>query len=112
MTVEVFVLGREKGIDDPFWDRLDRHQDAPLDRVFGQQTTIPRVNAGHDRRLIMRELLVVRQLAVDLRDRDADDSATGDRNEDHVAEQEPAEGDHDRMVRGGASPVAYSFPIA
>src|SRR5271163_193809 len=112
MTVEVFVLSREKGIDDPFWDRLDRHQDAPLDRVFGQQTTIPCVNAGHDRRLIMSELLVVRQFAVELRDRDADDNATGDCKEDRIAQKEPAEGDHDQMAPSRISSTACDASTA
>jgi hypothetical protein len=56
MAVEVLVLGGEEGIDDPLWNRLDRHEDAPLDGVFGQRATITRVDAGHDRRLIMGEL--------------------------------------------------------
>ena len=86
MAIEVFVFSGKESVDDPFWDRLDRHEDAPLDCIFGQQTTIPRMNAAHDRRLIMRQLLVVRQLAVELRDRDPDDNTNGSRKEDRAAE--------------------------
>jgi hypothetical protein len=79
VTREVFVLGRKEGVDDLFWDRLDRYKNTTLGGIFGQQAAIPGMNAGHDSRLVMRELLVVRQLAVELCDRDADNNATGDR---------------------------------
>jgi len=86
VTREVFVLSRKEGVDDLFWDRLDRHKNTTLGDEFGQQAAIPGMNAGHDSRLVMRELLVVRQLVVELCDRDADDNTTGDRQEDHAAE--------------------------
>jgi hypothetical protein len=63
------------------------------------------MNTGHDRRLIMHEQLVVRQLTVELHDRDADDNATADHQEDPAAEQEPAEGEDYQTMRSGASSV-------
>jgi len=78
VLVEVLVLSGEEGVDNPLWDRLDRDEDATFGGEFGQQSSIPGMNAGHGRRMIMRELLVVRQLAVELPDRDADHNATGD----------------------------------
>jgi hypothetical protein len=48
---------------------------------IGQQATITRVNAGHNYRLVMRELLVVRQIAVEMPDRYAHGAKTDDYQE-------------------------------
>ena len=77
--MKVLVLSGKEGVDDLSWDRLDRHKNTTLGGEFGQQSSISGMNADHDSRLIMPELLLVRQLAVELCDRDADDNATGDR---------------------------------
>ena len=65
--MKVFVLSGQESVDDPFWDRLYWHKNTMLGGEFGQQSAIPGMNAGHYRRLIMRELLVVGRLAVELR---------------------------------------------
>jgi hypothetical protein len=59
----------------------------------------------------MRQLLVVWQLAIESRDGDADDNATGDRKEDRAAEEKPAEGHYYRTMRGRRRSGDYSFPI-
>src|SRR5215471_20562411 len=91
VAVKVSVLRGKEGVDDPLWDRLDRHKNAPLGSEFGQQATITRVNTGHDRRLIMCELLVIGQLAVEAPNCDADEPASGDQKQDRADEQEPEE---------------------
>ena len=68
MAVEVFVFCRKEGVDDPLWYCLYRHKDAALDCEFGQHATISGVNAGHNRRLIMPEQLIVGQIAVEMPD--------------------------------------------
>jgi hypothetical protein len=65
----------------------------PFSRIFGQQATISAVNAGRDRRLVMRELLIIRQFAIEMPNRVADDRTPNDRQEIGADEQEPKEGD-------------------
>ncbi len=89
MAVEVLVLGGKKGADYPFGDGLDRHENAPLSRVLGQQAAVSGMYPGGDRRLVMRELLIVRQIAAEIPDRDADKAATGNRQDDRADEQKP-----------------------
>src|SRR5271165_6694562 len=60
MAVKIFVLGRQKGVDDGLWNGLYRHKDPPLGCVFGEEPPVARLHSGHDRRLIMRKLLVIR----------------------------------------------------
>src|SRR5215469_3796251 len=99
MAVEILVLGGKKGIDYRLGDGLDRHKNAPLGRVFGQQSAISSMHAGRNRRLVMSELLIVRQLAAEMPDRDADEAASGNRQDDRADEQKPDELDHCSMVR-------------
>ena len=87
MVVKAFILSGQEGVDYPFWDRLYWYEDTTLGGEFGQQSAIPGVNAGHNRRLIMSELLVVRQLSVELRDGYASDNAPGDCQQDHAANE-------------------------
>ena len=93
MAVKVFVLGGQKRVHYLFWDSLDRYEDASFGRIFGQQATISAVNAGRDRRLVMRELLIIRQFAIEMPNRVADDRTPNDRQEIGADEQEPKEGD-------------------
>ena len=91
MAVEVLILGGKEGVDDPLRDGLDRHEDAPLGRVLGQQAAVSGMYPGRDRRLVMRELLIVRQIAAEIPDRDADKAATGNRQNDRADEEKPDE---------------------
>ncbi|HKM73425.1 MAG TPA: hypothetical protein VJX94_25750, partial [Stellaceae bacterium] len=50
--------------------------------------------------------------AVELPDGDADNNATGDRDEDREAEKKPAEGDHDHMAPSRISSAACDTSTA
>ncbi len=63
MLIEVLVLGGDEGLDDAVGYGGDRHIDAPLARELGDQRAVIGVDAGHHRRLVFGEDLVVRQLA-------------------------------------------------
>ena len=78
MVVEILVLGREKGVDDEFWDRLDRHENPPLGRVFSEKAAVAGMHSSGDRRLIMSKLLIIRQISPEMPDRDADERAADD----------------------------------
>ena len=88
MAVKILVLGGEEGVDDRLGNRLDRHEDAPLGRIFGEQPAVTRMYPGHDRRLIMRELLVIRQVTTEIPQSDPDEPAAGNRQQDGADEQE------------------------
>ncbi len=62
VLVEALVLGRKERSDDALRNRVDRHEDAPLARIFRDQRAVMRMDAGHDRRLVLGEALVVRQV--------------------------------------------------
>ena len=59
VLVEALVLSRKEGGDDALGNGVDGHEDAPLARVLGDQRAVVRVNARHDRRLVLRQALVV-----------------------------------------------------
>ena len=59
VLVEALVLSRKEGGDDALGNGVDGHEDAPLARVLGDQRAVVRVDARHDRRLVLRQALVV-----------------------------------------------------
>src|SRR6185437_766858 len=59
VLVEVLILGRDKGMDDELWYRLDRQIEAPFAGVFGEERPVGGVHAGHYRRLIILKLRIV-----------------------------------------------------
>ncbi len=86
VAVEILVLGRQEGGDDALGDRRDRHEHPPLGGIFGQQPPIAGMDARQNRRLVMRQLLVIGQIAPEIPDRQPDDAATGDRQQ-HDADE-------------------------
>ena len=62
MGVEILVLGGEKSLDHPSGNRLDRHEDALLDRIFREKLTVARLQPRHGRRLVGGQLAVVGKL--------------------------------------------------
>ena len=76
MGIEIPVLGGEEGVDHQRRHRLDRHEDALLGRVFGQQPAVAGMDAGDDRRLVIGELLVIRQVAAEIPDREPGHAGT------------------------------------
>ena len=88
MAVEALVLGREEGVDHPLGDRADRHEDALLDRIFGQQPPVARKHAGHHRRIVFGELGIVRQVGrIALDDQIAGDAARGEQSQPQNEEE-------------------------
>ena len=61
MGVEVLVLGGQERMDQRFGNDLDRNEDPIFDRVLGKQTSISRIDPGHDRRRVVRKLRVIRK---------------------------------------------------
>jgi hypothetical protein len=49
MLVEILVLGRQKRVDDQFWNRLDRQIQPALLGIFAEQRAIRGMNACHHR---------------------------------------------------------------
>ena len=47
---------------------VDGHEEAALFGIFGQQRAVGRMDAGHHRRLVLRELLVVGKILRDVPD--------------------------------------------
>ncbi len=62
VRVEVLVLGREKRVLDELRHGGDRHEHTALHGVFGQQAAVTGMHARRDRRLVVGELAVVRQI--------------------------------------------------
>ena len=73
VLVEALVLGRQERGDDQLRDDVDGHEDAPLARVLGHQAAVVRMDARHDRRLVLGEALVVGQVARGFPDEEPDD---------------------------------------
>ena len=66
VLVKRLVLGGQEGVDDRPWHRLDRHEHTVLDGILGHQPPVPRIHAGHHRRIVVGKLGVVRQSAAEL----------------------------------------------
>ena len=94
VVVEVLVLSREERLDQALRHGVDRHEDALLMRVLRHQTTVPGVDPGHGRRLIIGELAIIRQVGtvavqqVDQADRpgDADEGQAAERDRQDLHE--------------------------
>ena len=94
MVVKVFVFGRQKGVDDRLRDRLYRHENPPLGCVFGEKQPVARLHSGHDRRLIMRKLLVIRQVTTEIPECDPDESTACDGQHDCAYKKKPEDLNH------------------
>ena len=62
VAVEILVFRRDESILDQRRDRLDRQEQTALARIFGQDTAVARMHAGHHRGFVVTELGVVRQV--------------------------------------------------
>ena len=62
MGEEGLVLGRDEGLDQALRHLAHGHEEPALLGIFGQQRTIGGMDAGHHRRFVGGELLVVRQV--------------------------------------------------
>ena len=102
MAVEILVLGRKERLDDPAGHGFDRHENAPLAGIFAEQASIAGMNAGHHRRLVIGELLVVGQPATEMVQSPKDAA-----NRDQAAEQNSRKQDqnpaHARIKASGCA---------
>ena len=80
---EALVLRRQVGVDHQLGDHVDRHEDAPLARVLGDQRAVVRMNTRHHGRLVAGQALVARQILRGLPEQVAADR--GARQEQHDA---------------------------
>ena len=62
MLVEILVLGSHERVRHQLGHRLDRQVEPPLAGVFGQQGAVARMDPGHDRRLVILQLRVIREV--------------------------------------------------
>ena len=62
MGVEILVFGRYERLLDQRRNFVRRQIEPSLSRIFSEQAAVSRVHARHDRRLIVLELRVVRQV--------------------------------------------------
>ena len=72
MLVEILVLGREERRLDAVGNRLDRQIEPALARELAHQRAVGGMDAGRDRRLVLRQHLVVGQVLGEIADEDAD----------------------------------------
>ena len=99
MAVKILVLGRQEGVDDPLRDHTDRHKNPALGRIFGQQPPVAGMDAGRNRRLVMRQLLVIGQVTPEIPDRQADHAAAGNGQQDETHENKANELNNDAQER-------------
>ena len=104
MLIEILVLGRDEGVDDAGRDRGDRHVDAPLARELGDQRAVIGVDAGHHRRLVFGEHLVVGQFARHLPQHEGRGASDGD-EDDHRGGEHEAEEAQEKPATTAAPPL-------
>ncbi len=68
MAVEILVLGREEGIDHAGRNGGDGNVEAALAREFADEFAVARMHAGHDRRFVIGEPGIVRQILIEAPD--------------------------------------------
>src|SRR5229473_3978088 len=88
MRVEVAILGSQKGLDHYPRNLADRHGNAVLALEFGHEAAVAGIDLGASGRLVFGELLVIRQLAPEMRQGDADKAADPERGDDEENEDE------------------------
>src|ERR1700704_1612996 len=112
MLVEILVFGGEEGVDDELWNGLDRQIEPAFLGIFAEQCTVRGVHARHERRFIILQLRILRQVLGEMPDcaRDA-----GDAHQEHHGSsgeqetQKPHQQPHDRS---SVPTLAPSFSAA
>ncbi len=74
MLVEALVLGRDDGRLDAVRDCLDGQIEAPLLGILGDQLAVGRMHAGHHRRLVLGQHVIIGKIG-----REPGDVPGGDR---------------------------------
>ncbi len=67
-----------------------------------EQPAVAGMHAGRDRRLVMRQLLIIGQVAAEMPDRQPDEDAAGDDSQQHADEKESDQLDHVARTRAGS----------
>ncbi len=112
MGEEVLVLGREERLDHALGHGVDGHEDALLGRVFGEQPPVARVDAGHHRRLVDRELAVIGQPPAEIVEAGHADRAAAEGDEEHQAEERGQGADHEHSALGAKAVAAVGTIVA
>src|SRR5690606_33564174 len=105
VIVEVLVLGGEEGAHHAPRNGLDRHEDALLGRVLGDQPAVTSVHPGDRRRLVVGELAVLGQAAAVVIEEIEHAAGAGDR-------QDNRQRDEDAENLQGSSQAFYSAVTA
>jgi hypothetical protein len=101
VAVEVFVFGRDEGVDDQRRDGFDRLEQPAFACVLGQQRAVRRVDARRYRRLIVLQHGVIGQRRIQLVEIDCA-NRNGTEGAEHAETEEPAEKSEHQMVNLGA----------
>ena len=114
MGVEGLVLGGEEGVDHALGDGADGHEDALLDRIFGQQPPVARQHAGHHRRIVFGELGIVRQVGRIVLDQQiAGDAARGEQHRPQNEEEtKKSQETHRSSLRPWRPLIRIGLPLA
>ncbi len=88
MGVEILVLGRDEGVLHQIGDGVGRQVKPALMGIFREDRSVAGMNAGHDRRVVILELRIVRQvLRIDV-DQHADRRARRPRKQSRPSRRE------------------------
>src|SRR5690606_10842275 len=68
MRIKILVFRRKKRLDDTGGNGGDRHIEAALTRKLADEFAVARMNTGHNRRLVIGEFRIIRQVLVDTPD--------------------------------------------
>jgi hypothetical protein len=90
VLVEILVLGRQEGTDHKLGHGIDRHVEPALAGVFGDQAAVGRMDAGHHRRLVIRQLGMLRQV-LRIEPESIGEPNSADQEEDRTDAEEKAE---------------------
>ncbi len=82
MPVEILVFRREESIPNDFRNGLNVNKDAPLDRIFGQQTAVTCMHTCCDGRFVVLKLGVIGQVLT-VRPEYPDHRAPGEKAAEH-----------------------------
>ena len=114
VVVEILVFGGEERLHHALGDRLYGDEDALVARILLQQPPVARMDAGHHRRLVVRQVLVVGQTPAEMVEcvQHGAHAADGDDQEENEDSEQPTQQIH--TLRSPAPPYqtrwAYAFP--
>ena len=99
MRIEGLILSRQKCLYQPRRHRLYRHENTFFGSVLGNQRAIAGMNARGDRRLILRQLVIVRQILAIGPEDPEDRCGGGNKSQKQKADQNRDRADKPRKKR-------------